>query len=323
MHILLSYLVALILFITPVTKAHNVIIPPSLDEMSLSKISDDIYVIHGMLALPDKNNLGFISNTGIVLSDQGVVIIDTGGSFQVGELILKKIKELTDKPVIAVFNTHIHGDHWLGNAAVRNVYPNASIYAHKRAIERLQMGAAEQWRDVFMDMTDNAVRSRELVLPDKSLNGGEILKIAGKEYKTHHTGHAHTDNDIMIEYAEGKTLFAGDIIEHRRAVSSDVPQDFNAKGQIDAIRYALELPVNIFVPGHGQSGGKEIPQSSLRFLQILYNSVKRYYEQDMEDFEMRDRVIKDLDEFKNWSGFDQIGKLISYVYQQVEAAEFE
>ena len=46
-------------------------------------------------------------------------------------------------------------------------------------------------------------------------------------------------------------------------------------------------------------------------------------EQDMEDFEMYDLVVKDLAEFKDWSGFDQIGKLISYVYQQVEATEFD
>jgi len=47
----------------------------------------------------------------VVITDHGVVIIDTGGSFQVGEMIVKKIKALTDKPVVAVFNTHIHGDH--------------------------------------------------------------------------------------------------------------------------------------------------------------------------------------------------------------------
>ena len=51
--------------------------------------------------------------------------------------------------------------------------------------------------------------------------------------------------------------------------------------------------------------------------------MKRYYEEDMEDFEMRDKVVEDLGEFKDWSGFDQIGKLISNVYLQVEAAEFE
>ena len=73
------------------------------------------------------------------------------------------------------------------------------------------------------------------------------------------------DSDIMVEAPAQRLLFTGDIVEHGRAVSSDVPQDFNAKGQIEAIRYALELPVDTFVPGHGVMGGREIPQAALDF----------------------------------------------------------
>ena len=38
---------------------------------------------------------------------------------------------------------------------------------------------------------------------------------------------------------------------------------------------------------------------------------------------MRDQVIADLAEFKDWHGMDNLGRMISFVYQQVEAAEFE
>jgi len=91
--------------------AHNISLPEPLEQLELTRIADGTYAIHGMLALPDKDNKAFISNNGVVITDHGVVIIDTGGSFQVGEMIVKKIKALTDKPVVAVFNTHIHGDH--------------------------------------------------------------------------------------------------------------------------------------------------------------------------------------------------------------------
>ena len=135
--------------------------------------------------------------------------------------------------------------------------------------------------------------------------------------------HAHPDSDIMVEAPAQRLLFTRDIVEHGRAVSSDVPQDFNAKGQIEAIRYALELPVDTFVPGHGVMGGREIPQAALRFLEILYGSVKRHYDAGLKDFEMKDRVVNDLAEFANWFGFDQIGRLISFVYLQVEEADFQ
>ncbi len=303
--------------------AHNVTVPKDIKDMSLQKVTDNVYVVTGIHAMPDSDNKGFISNSGIVVSDEGVVIIDSGGSQQIGEMLLNKTREVTDKPVIAVFNTHLHGDHWLGNAAIRKAYPNVRIYAHERAIERLQNGEAEQWLDIFMQATDGAIEGTQIVLPDTALKGGESIEAAGNTFKIHHTGHAHTDNDIMIEYPQRKTLFAGDIVIYGSIVSGARPQDFSATGQINAVDYALELPVDIYVPGHGPTGGREIPEATGRFLQILHQSVARYYDEGLADFEMRDQVAEDLAEFSDWSGFDQIGRLISYVYQQVEAAEFE
>ena len=302
---------------------HNVTMPEDIKDMSLKKVADNVYVVHGIHAMPDKNNKGFISNSGIVVSDEGVVIIDTGGSLQIGEMLLNKAREVTDKPVVAVFNTHLHGDHWMGNAAIRKAYPDVVIYAHERAIERLESGEAEQWLDIFMQATDKAIEGTQIVLPDTALKGGESIEAAGNTFRIHHTGQAHTDNDIMIEFPDRKTLFAGDIVIYGSTVSGARPQDFRATGQIEAVEYALELPVDIYVPGHGPTGGREIPEATKRFLEILYQSVQRYYDEGLADFEMRDKVADELSEFSDWSGFDQIGRLISYVYQQVEAAEFE
>ena len=312
-----------LLMLPVVGYAHNVKIPQDIKELKLTKMTDSVYVIHGIQSMPDKSNKGFISNSGIVVSKEGVVIVDTGGSLQVGEMLLEKIREVTDKPVIAVFNTHLHGDHWLGNVAIRKAYPDVRIYAHERAIERLSNGEAEQWLDIFTQATGNTIKGTTIVLPDTALKGGEKIDIAGNTYKIHHTGHAHSDNDIMIEYPGDKTLFAGDIVIYGNIVSSARPEDFSAKGQIKAVEYALSLPIDVYVPGHGPTGGREIPEATKRFLQVLYASLQTYYDEGLSDFEMRDKVVADLKEFNDWSGYEGIGRLISFVYQQVEAAEFE
>jgi len=322
MRILSAIALFSIMFFSLSVQAHSFKVPKDIKELALTKISDDVYVAYGMFSMPDKNNRGFISNTGIVITEEGVVVFDSGGSQQVGELLVEKIRGLTDKPVIALFNSHMHGDHWLGNAAIRKAYPDVRIYAHERAIERLKNGEAEQWLDIFMQSTDNAIAGTDIVLPDQGLKGGETIKIAGKTYKTHHTGHAHTDNDLMLEYTDGRTLFAGDIVIHGAMVSNARPQDFSAKGQIEALAYALKLPVDTYVPGHGPTGGREIPEATSRFIETLYDSVQSYYDEGLQDFEMRDKVVADMSEFSDWSGFDQIGRLISHFYQQIEAAEF-
>lgn len=302
--------------------ANEVHLPENPADVSLQKITNRIYVLHGLHELPNQKNGGLISNSGVVITDSGVIIVDSGGGLEVGKRILHLIRELTEMPVVAVFNTHVHGDHWLGNKAVRETYPDAQIFAHGRAIERLREGEAENWLQLIAEMTSPDSAGSEILLPDTALQGGERITIGGLSLIIHHTGHAHTDSDIMVEIPSHRTLFTGDIVEHGRAVSSDVPQDFNAKGQIKAIKYALELPVDIYIPGHGISGGRRVPEASLRFLETLYASVKKYYDEGLQDFEMKDKVESEMTAFSNWFNFKELGRLISFVYLQIEEEDF-
>ena len=303
-------------------RAGEVSLPADLSEVSLVEVSERVYVLHGIHAMPDRENAGIISNTGVVLTESGVVVIDSGGSYAIGRLIIEKVNDLTGKPIVAVFNSHVHGDHWLGNAAIREAYPEARFYAHRRAIERLQNGEAENWRNIIDQMVGGRF-SGTIHVPGEALEGGEALEIDELQMKIHHTGHAHTDSDIMVEVPRNRLLFTGDVVEYGRLVSSDVPQDFDAKGQIEAIKYILNLPVDIYVPGHGETGGKEIPEAAMAFLQTLYDSVERNYEAGLQDYEMKQQVSADLSAYSEWFNFNELGRMISFVYQQIEAADFQ
>jgi glyoxylase-like metal-dependent hydrolase (beta-lactamase superfamily II) len=254
--------------------AHEIDLPLNLDKLSLHQTTLGIYVAHGVQGMPDSSNAGFMSNSGIVLTGNGVVVIDSGGSWRVGKRLVEEIGRLTTAPVIAVFNTHIHGDHWLGNSAIAASYPGAKFYAHSRAIQRLQAGEAGEWSAIISGLIGGDPDPRPPLVPVHALEGGEVLELGGTEFSIHHTGHAHTDHDILVEVPSARILFAGDVIEHGRLVSSDVPRDFNALGQIAAIRYALELPVDVYVPGHGPSGDRRIARESLDFLEELHAGVK-------------------------------------------------
>ncbi|MEJ2180536.1 MAG: MBL fold metallo-hydrolase [Gammaproteobacteria bacterium] len=304
------------------TNAHEADSPQSIEQFTPNKISDHIYVVHGPQLLPDKNTRAFMNNPGFVLTDKGVVVIDPGSSVQIGRELLIKIKSITNMPVVAVFNTHVHGDHWLGNQAIHETYPNARIYAHERMIERVAAGEGDNWIKVFNSMTDNAVSGTKAVSPNHGLKGGETLDIGNIKFNIHHTGKAHTDHDIMIEIGNDKTIFLGDIVTNKRVPSSDVPHDAYYKGQIEAIQYILKLPLQIYVPGHGITGDRNLPESSLAFLGILYGSVGKNFNNGLNDFEMKDQVITDLKDYQDWNNFEEIGRVISHVYLEIEQASF-
>lgn len=314
--------IAFFLFHTSLSQAHNTNVPASLEHYSFEQVTENIHVIHGTQALPSPITRGFMNNPAIITTENGVIIVDPGSSEEIGKQLLEKIKAITDKPVIAVFNTHVHGDHWLGNHGIRVAYPSVPIYAHQRMIQRVSLGEGQQWIKMFMDMTQKAVKGTKDVSPNIGLKGGEKLVLDGITLRIHHTGHAHTDSDIMIEVVNDKGLFFGDIVAANRVPNSDVPEDASFKGTVSAIKLMLKGSAKYFIPGHGLSGGREIPESSLEFLVKLSESVTRYYKQGLTDFEMKEKVTKDLSKFKNWHNFNEIGRVISYVYQEVESDNF-
>lgn len=290
-------------------------------EFAAKPISERVYVVHGPLALPNKENAGFINNPGFVVTSRGVVIIDPGSSRAIGERLLAAIGRVTQQPVIAVFNTHVHGDHWLGNDAIRRAHPQAVIYAHPRMRDAINNGAGESWIALFEQMTEGAIKETTVVPPDMAVDDGEIVKLGDRRFRIHHTGIAHTDGDIMVEVLEEGVLFLGDNAFAERMPRLD---DGHFNGNIAALDAALKTSARHFVPGHGRTGGPEVARNYRDMLSRLYASVEKHYEQGLSDYEMKPKVAEDLAAYRGWSGFDEaLGRLVSLAYLQVEAEAFK
>jgi len=291
------------------------------DDYKAEKITDTVYVIHGPREIPNEINRGFMNNPAFIIAEKSVVIVDPGSSFETGQLVLREIKKITDKPVSHIFNTHIHGDHWLGNEIIQQRYPDVQIIADPRMIKKAKAGAAQSWYDNLLGLTKGAIKGTKIAYPDTEVSDGAVLKIAGLTFNIHTVGIAHSDSDIMIEYVEGSTLFTGDNAAYLRILRMD---DGSFRDNIKAMDKAISLNLEHYVPGHGPTGDVQIAHLQREFFDILYKQVAIHYEEGMEDFEMKPKVEAALYKFKDWSGFEEeIGKQISIAKLEVEKAEFE
>jgi len=286
------------------------------------KVSNRIFVIYGSDhdTCPVEALEHPLTNPSIVVGESGVIVIDPGSSLQVGRLILSRLRSITDKPVVAVFNTHIHGLYWLGNQALKEQFPSAKIYAHKRMIERIKSGEGDFWVEAITGKYKG--EKTDFVLPEIALSGGETLNIAGVEVNIHHTGHAHTDHDIIIEIKDEKALFLGGLVVEPEVPSEGVPQDANFKGQMDATQYAINLNALHYIPGRGKAGSVELPKRAFSFLKSLYGGVQRYYNEGLSDFEITEKLKTELSEYKQWYDFTRLGGVVSQMYLQVEEDSF-
>ncbi len=294
--------------------------PPLAAEYQADKITDAVYVIHGPVADPGVENQGFMNNPAFVLTDAGVVVIDAGSSVQTGEMVIEKIRAVTDQPVVATFSSHIHGDHWLGNQAIREAWPDAKLYAHPNLISGVEAGEGEAWIDVMLRLTEGAIRGTTVVAADIPINDGDSISIGGKTFAIHHTARAHTTSDIMVHVVEEDVLFLGDNAMNARLGRID---GGSFKGLKTALTKAIEINSKHYVPGHGHTGGKEVAEQFLLLVTTIYEVVKKEYENDLTDYEIKPIVVKQLDQWKDWQGFDHgIGKFVSLAYIEVEEEAF-
>jgi len=293
---------------------------PAVPDQRAVQVAANTWVIHGPMDYPNPENRGFINNPGLVVTPAGVVIVDPGSSVQIGDMVLRQMRAITAKPVIAVLNTHVHGDHWLGNDAVLRAFPGVPIYGHPKMIAAIDAGAGEQWIDSMNRLTGNAVAGTQVVKPTNAVGDGTVLDLGGFQFRIHHNGTAHTNNDLMIEVVGEDLLFTGDNASNGRILRMD---DGSFEGNAEALKLALSLNREVVVPGHGQTAGPELIEAYRAYLESLYAAVAELYEEGMSDFEMKDAVHARLGPYHHWAGYEtELGRHISLAYLQVEAAEF-
>ncbi|MCW8891385.1 MAG: MBL fold metallo-hydrolase [Sedimenticola sp.] len=293
---------------------------PPLPDYPVKQIGPNSYLIEGPLARPTEANQGFMNNPGFIMTPAGVVVIDPGGSVQIGEMVLRQVAKKTDQPVIAVFNTHIHGDHWLGNQAIREAYPAAAIYGHTKMLERVKKGDGESWRKSMLSMTNQATAGTVVIGPDHALEQADVITLGGITFNALFVAEAHSDTDLMIEVPTEELLFLGDNVMSKRFGQMT---HGTFKGNIAAIDLALKSRVKNFVPGHGPVGGREMVKSYQTYLSTLREKVAELLDEGLSDFEMKPQIIEALADYTSWSGFDdEIGKHINRAYLEVEAEQF-
>jgi len=287
-----------------------------MDAFEAKKVAEHSWVVFGPLTPPNPQNKGFMNNPLFTITDKSVIVIDPGSSLQVGEALLEKIKKQTDKPVTHVFNSHVHGDHWLGNQAIKNAYPDVKIYAHPVMIEEAKAGEAESWISLMHNLTEGATDGTEAVIASITLENEQEVKVDNITIKAYLSEIAHTKTDAMFVIVEDKVLVTGDNNFNQRMPRLD---DGSFPGNIKVLEDAMKLDVDVVIPGHGPSGGKEVLSNFRDFLSIIYETSKEMLDDDAEAFEMKPVIVEKLAKYKDWESFDDtIGKLISIAVLEAE-----
>jgi glyoxylase-like metal-dependent hydrolase (beta-lactamase superfamily II) len=296
---------------------------PPMKDIRPKQLSKRVWLIYSPDSFPTPENQGMMSNITFVVSARGVLILDSGGSVQIGEMAIRMIRTVTDKPVIGVFNSHYHGDHWLGNHAFADTYPGVPIYALEENIARIKGTEGNLWRSLMERWTQQATIGTRIVAPNTVVHHGQVLDFGDTRLRMHFYGTAHTPCDLCVEVVEDRITHVGDIAMENRIANID---DGSYPG---TFRYYESLQKQtgdqLWLPGHGHPG-KGLLKDYGELMAGIWETCLQAVKDGKDLSAAKDLVLKDprvASRAARTRGFESnIGKYTSLAYLEAEKEAF-
>lgn len=152
-------------------------------------------------------------NTGIVIGDDGVLVADTQATPVMAADVIRRIRQVTDKPIKYVVLTHYHAVRVLGASAYRAQEIIASHDTYELIRER---GEADMKSEIerFPRLFRAVESVPGLTWPTMTFKGEMTLWLGRLEVKLLQLGRGHTKGDTVVWLPQEKILFSGDLVEY-------------------------------------------------------------------------------------------------------------
>lgn len=244
-------------------------------ELHVTELKPGIY----FLQRPNAMRMPVEGNILVIVNAEDVVVVDAGGYPVTAENAIRRVREITPKPVTVLINTHWHGDHNYGNETWRKHFPGLRIVAHENTYRGIMMPLnVDQTAKLPQTLDENLIalrdlkakgewsERRELMLkdlefirgagradirlspPDLTFTESILLRRGEREIHIKFIGRANTDGDAIVWLPKEKILATGDIVVHPTPYGfGSYPRDW-----IETLGGIRALPWEVLVPGHGE-----------------------------------------------------------------------
>ena len=252
-------------------------------EMEWRELASDVWV--GVRPVSYRSPV--MTNTTVIIGSTGVLVFDAAGLAIQGERLVKKVAELTDKPITHIAISHWHGDHSMGDYKVLEKFPEAEVISHdftaryfaspnmdkvgprdikaeneyRANVEKaLESGIRSNgtpvpptMRTFFVellehyDFVNQEITRREVARPTRTISDKLVIDLGGRTVELRHIAPGNTKGDMFLWLPEERILATGDIVVR------PTPYGFFSYPQSWAavLRELKAFDAKFIIPGHG------------------------------------------------------------------------
>ena len=241
----------------------------------LKQITKNTWAIVGPLTNRNKINLGNNATFGFIVTNDGVVLIDSGGSFKGAKALHKIIKTVTNKPIRYVINSGGQDHRWFGNDYFAAL--GAKIIASEAAKKDHQARLNMQWTMAETLIGADGIKGTKEKFADITFKNDYKFTLGRVEFEIYHRGQAHTPGDAFIWLPQSKVMFTGDIVYTERMLG--IGEQSNSKSWLHVFNSMAGFKPKYLIPGHGSPTTlKTAIKDTGNYLSFLRNTISLFIE---------------------------------------------
>ena len=276
------------------------------------EVADGVYSAIGATQPPTYENANHNNNLSFIVTTDGVLVFNAGGSYLLAKAMHEEIKKITDQPVKHVVFENAQGHAILGAKYWKE--QGANLIAHEETLKEIQAHGDQIYKRVARFIRDRILGS-EIVLPDQTFFTKMTIPMGDTLIELMHLGASHSPDDIQLWLPDQKVLISGDTAFNERLLPVFIKTD--TAGWIETWDKIEALEPEVIIPGHGAPTDLDtITKFTKDYLVYMRNEITKIIDDDGGLYESYNI---DQSMYRDWGTYNELHKQnAERIFKQME-----
>ena len=251
------------------------------------------------------------SNCTIILTQDGVVLIDSGNFPKDSRAVLDAVKKLTSQPVRLLINTEPHADHTTGHFVFS---PPAVVVAAAGAGDSMRASnIVERVAKLIAEKPElrSQYEGYRMITPHVEYRDRTTMNVGERTFELYYLKNVHSEADTAMWLPKERVLFPAASVGVKRL--NNLRANVSIPDTLSAIKMMKGLNPEVVIPGHGQPGTAQILDDNERYYNLLVDRVKQLVQQG-KSLEQVKQELK-MPEIEDWAGKDRFPNNVETAYR--------